>query len=335
MTVLTRPGENAKAHQFDPDSYRMTLGEHLEELRTRMILGLAGFVLAAIVCMIFGEQVIWIFCRPLIHALLESGMSPQIYYKEVADPFLVYMEISLITAGVIASPWMLYQLWQFVAAGLYPRERKYITKYLPLSIGLLLSGVATLYFLVLPISLLFFIHFGSTLPLHLPESTTGKQIVAKGAAPGPAVQLPAYHGNPEGKLSDGQMWIDADQNRLKIFFNGEVHGLPFEPTNLAAPIITLPDYISMVVGLLIAFALAFQLPLAVMALVRVGILDIEWLKKMRRYVYFAMACVAAVIIPDVITGMVALMIPLILLYELGLWLAARKPPIDAEYDAVS
>ena len=173
MTAVPRP---TVSKDFDPDQYRMTLGDHLDELRARLILGLVGFVLAAIVCMICGEQVIWVFCRPLMHALMRNDINPQIYYKDVADPFLVYMEISLISAAVIASPWLLYQLWQFVAAGLYPHERRYITKYLPLSIALLLSGVATLYFLVLPVSLEFFIHFGSTLPLHLPESRTGTAI---------------------------------------------------------------------------------------------------------------------------------------------------------------
>jgi sec-independent protein translocase protein TatC len=325
MTALTRP---PVASEFDPDQYRMTLGEHLEELRTRLILGLVGFVLAAIVCMIFGEQVIWIFCRPLMHALMKNDINPQIFYKDVADPFLVYMEISLISAAVLSSPWLLYQLWQFVAAGLYPHERRYITRYLPLSIVLMLSGVVMLYFLVLPISLEFFIHFGSSLPLHLPESGTGMPITTGAPDGGPPPRIPVYHGNPAGKVSDGQLWIDADQKRLKVFFNGEAHVIPFGPTNLAAPVITLPDYIDMVVNLLLAFGLSFQLPLVVMALVRVGILDIDFLRRMRRYVYFIMACVAAVIIPDVVTGMIALMVPLILLYELGLWLAARKPPIQ-------
>ena len=91
----------------------------------------------------------------------------------------------------------------------------------------------------------------------------------------------------------------------------------------------------MVVGLLLAFGISFQLPLVVMALVRVGILDIDFLKRMRRYVYFIMAVIAALIIPDVVTGMVALMVPLILLYELGLWLAARKPPIRTPADGAA
>ena len=85
--------------------------------------------------------------------------------------------------------------------------------------------------------------------------------------------------------------------------------------------ITMSKYIDMVIGLLLAFGLCFQLPLVVLALNRIGILDIATLKAARRIVYFLMSIVAAVIIPEVITGMLALMIPLILLYELGIFLA--------------
>ena len=67
--------------------------------------------------------------------------------------------------SAIASPWLLYQLWLFVAAGVYPKERQMVTKYLPLSIVLLIAGEITLYFLVLPVTLEFFFRFGASLPI--------------------------------------------------------------------------------------------------------------------------------------------------------------------------
>jgi sec-independent protein translocase protein TatC len=82
----------------------------------------------------------------------------------------------------------------------------------------------------------------------------------------------------------------------------------------------------MVVAMLLSFGLAFQMPLVVLALVRIGIVDIPQLKKMRRIVYFSMSIIAAFIVPDVVTGMVALLIPLILLFEMGLWLA-KEPKV--------
>src|SRR5438874_1028489 len=149
-----------------PDHYRMTVGEHLEELRSRLILGLVGFVIGAVICLALGKSVILpLFTRPLTQAQVRCGLNPQLYYTEPAQPFVVYMEISMVCGAVLASPWLLYQLWQFVASGLYSRERKLVTKYLPLSIILLIAGELTLYFLVLPVTLEFFFRFGASLPM--------------------------------------------------------------------------------------------------------------------------------------------------------------------------
>src|SRR5205814_771302 len=134
----------------------MSVGDHLEELRHRLILGLGGFVVGAIICLALCKSVILpIFTRPLMQAQVRCGLNPQLYYTEPAQPFIVYMEVSMISGAVLASPWLLYQLWQFIAAGLYPKERKLVTKYLPLSITLLIAGELTLYFLVLPVTLEF------------------------------------------------------------------------------------------------------------------------------------------------------------------------------------
>ena len=82
--------------------------------------------------------------------------------------------------------------------------------------------------------------------------------------------------------------------------------------------------------MLLTFGLSFQLPLVVLALVRIGIVDIDQLKAFRRYVYFAITILAAAITPgDVITATILLMIPLIFLYELGIWLARVRPPRTA------
>src|SRR3954468_4958691 len=172
LDYASKAGKNGNAQgHFDPDSYRMTIGEHLEELRTRMVLGIIGFTLAAVVCFIFGEKVVWWFCRPLMQALAANGFSPQVYMHEVSESFMVYIKISMITAAAFASPWMVYQLWQFVAAGLYPHERKYITKYLPLSISLLITGMVFLYVVVLPLMLKFFVAFNIGLPIAVDKRT--------------------------------------------------------------------------------------------------------------------------------------------------------------------
>jgi len=325
---MTAPGSNESESLFDPDAFRMSIGEHLEELRWRLIIALLGFVVAAAGCLWFGKDVMSIFCAPLVHTLQKYDLSPQLHSEEVPDVFMSYIEISLISAGALAAPWVVYQLWQFVAAGLYPHERKYITRYVPLSIGLLIAGMLFVYFLVLPWTLEFFVAFSTGVPV--PGSKAPVVHIMPTTKPSMIDQL---EGDPAKPL-EGQIWFDKTQRRLKMFLANEVKILPFSADNLIATEYNLPEYIDLVVGMLITFGLSFQMPLVVMALARVGIVPIDTLRSFRKYVYFFMSILAAAITPgDVITATVALLVPLCLLYELGIWLAVmgeRKANREAE-----
>jgi sec-independent protein translocase protein TatC len=311
-----------KLDYFNPEEHRMTIGEHLEELRKRLFLGLGGFILVFFIFMVpsIGERVVYYVCRPLFIALARNGLPPQVHITEAAESFMTYIKAAMISAATIAGPWMLYQMWLFVAAGLYPRERKYVTKYLPLSVILFVTGVTFLYFYVLPLMLEFFIGFqiggimnlGDVMDVH-PSPTTQP------------ITIPILPGDPTNP-APGAIWMDAASGLLKICIApGSFRVLAYGSPNAVTPIITLASYFEMVIGLLLSFGLAFQLPLIVLALVRIGILDIDTLKKMRRIVYFILTILSAVIVPDVVTGMVALMIPLVLLYEFGILLASWGP----------
>lgn len=308
-----------RPHPTDPDEYRMSLGDHLEELRSRLIRAIWGFVVAFVGCLIIGKDtVLAFFCKPLLDVLRDYDLNTQLYSTDASDTFTLYLRVSAILACVVASPWMLYQLWQFVAAGLYPNERKTVTKFIPLSILLLSTGVVFAFFVVLPWTLQFFIYFTSDINLpssYEPVATTQSAEVFK---------IPLLLGDPV-TTEDGQMWINLVQNRVKLSIHGEIRTLQFGPENLVAPIITIPGYISLVLMTILLFALSFQLPLVILALARIGIVDAVELKAMRKVVYFVLVIVAAVITPgDVVTATVALIFPLIGLYELGIWLARSR-----------
>ena len=309
--------ENPPLTQFDPDDFRMTIGEHLEELRKRLIYGLLGFAAALMFFFIpaVGERVIVIFCAPLIHGQKKHHLPQQLNAIGITEVFMTYLQICIICAVVVAGPWLLYQLWLFVAAGLYPKERKTITRYIPLSVALLLSGVLFVYFLVLPLTVDFFLSFNSGIPL--PESVYSP-VITNATLP---LKFPTLAGDPEDP-PDGAAWYNVPEERLKIRIHGETRVLQFSSQNLISSNFTLDDYISFVLTFMLVFGLAFQLPLVLLALVRVGLVEIDFLRKQRRIVYFVMAIVAAVIAPgDVVTSMLALLIPLLLLYEFGIWLA--------------
>jgi sec-independent protein translocase protein TatC len=317
MTIHTPVQRHAE--EFNPDDYRMTIGDHLEELRRRLILALLGFVVVFFTCFAFGEPIMSWFCKPLINALQKYDINPQIYFTQVSDPFMTFLEICVVVAVAVAAPWMVYQFWQFIAAGLYPHERKVITKHVPLSIGLLITGMAFVYYPVLPWTLQFFLAFSISIPL--PTSYSPDTHVTN-AMP---TTIPVLDGDPAHPIN-GEIWLNHLDGRLKILVGDKVRVLTFGPQNLTAPMITLPDYIDLVISMLLTFGLSFQLPLVIVALVAVGIVDRATLKAWRRYVYFAMAVLAAMIAPEVVTAMIALMLPLCVLYELGIWLARDKGP---------
>ena len=324
-------GARTKSNGFDPDHFRMTVGEHLEELRGRMIKAGAGFILVLIACFVFYERVIWYFCKPLIDAYLKHELNPQLIVDEVGEGFMVAIKISMIVAAALAGPWILYQLWQFVAAGLYPHERKYVTRYLPLSITLLVGGMLFVYFLVLPWTLDFFLGWNKSFQIRIPGETATAMDPAAPTTQATAVEVPSIAGTPAG-LQPGRsyIWVDPKSHRIMFWHNGALRTLPFNAPTLLGQEYKLSHYMDLVVMMLITFGLAFQLPLVVLALERIGIVEVEGLKAGRRYVYFAMVVAAAVITPgDVITATIALIFPLIGLYELGIWLATLGRKKDA------
>jgi len=293
----------------------MSIGEHLEELRWRLILSLIGLGIAVVVCMGLGEHVIVWFCTPLIRGMQRHDLTPQLHYTGLSDLFMTYLRVTFITAAAIAGPWMIYQIWLFVAAGLYPHERQLITKYIPLSISLFLGGLVFVYLLVLPLSVDFFLDFSDAIPL--PTSSVSAS-VATTQPLGMMTELPGDPISPK----EGSYWFNTSEKRCKAFLGGKTRVIPFGPENLASPMLMVDEYIDLASTFMLVFGVSFQLPLVILALVSVGIVEIDWLREKRRIVYLILTIVAAVIAPgDIVTSMMSLLLPLILLYEMGILLA--------------
>ena len=320
-----------RASDDDPDAFRMSVGDHLEELRGHLIKALVGVFVSFFGCLLIAKQHLLPFVAgPLIEALERNEVSPQLYQTGVADPFMVYLRLSMIGAFVLAGPWVIYQAWKFVAAGLYAKERKMVTRYLPMSLVLFACGIAFVWWLILPLTLRFFLMFSATIPLPRNYGDVPKVPAAEVQVQ----QIVQVAGDPEPKVPF-QYWFDTTTQRLKMYVpnlsdptqEGHVRVIPFGSENLVAPIITLPDYVSLVMVLLVVFGLSFQLPIVVMALVKTGLIPAQTMREQRRIVYFAIVFAACAITPgDVITATLGLIGPMILLFEIGIWLGDRGKP---------
>ena len=136
---------------------QMTFFEHLIELRKRIISALTSIVIGAAVGWFVAPHFIAIMAKPMQAALKENGLDPNLIVTHPAGYLQLLITTSIYIGIVMASPWVLYQIWLFVAPALYKRERKAITGFLFSTVFLFLAGIAFGYFISLPYVLRFLV----------------------------------------------------------------------------------------------------------------------------------------------------------------------------------
>lgn len=159
------PQDSASQESIDDDddpTPSMTIGEHLEELRKRIMLALVGLVATMTVSMIYGKDLIRLIEYPFTQAMTKVGMQPELAWMEVTGAFGIYLKVAFYVGLVLASPWVFYQLWMFVGAGLYSKEKRYVKMAVPFSVFLFLAGAAFAVMVSIP-AIEFFIVFGKDL----------------------------------------------------------------------------------------------------------------------------------------------------------------------------
>ena len=124
-----------------------TVFDHLVELRSRLLRAVAGLLLVFVALLPFANRLYAFLAQPLLDKLPSGG---QLIAVEVASPFFAPIKLAFFVAVVVAMPWLLYQLWAFVAPGLYQRERRLAMPLLGSALALFYAGCAFAYFLVLP-----------------------------------------------------------------------------------------------------------------------------------------------------------------------------------------
>jgi Tat protein translocase TatC len=131
----------------------MTIGEHLEELRRRLIRALLGLAVAFVLCWVFKGKILDVLLEPhrvAVRRVLGETSDPRLAIFTYLEAIWVYMKVCGVGALLLGGPILIGQVWGFVAAGLYPRERRAVTRHLPFAFALFLVGVAFGYFLLIP-----------------------------------------------------------------------------------------------------------------------------------------------------------------------------------------
>ncbi|HTQ62474.1 MAG TPA: twin-arginine translocase subunit TatC [Candidatus Solibacter sp.] len=145
---------------------QMTFFEHLVELRKRIINSLVSILIGAMIGWFIAPHFVNVMVEPMVGALKSAHLDPKLVYSHPAGYLNLLITVSIYLGIVIASPWVLYQIWLFVAPALYKHERSAITGFLFSTVFLFLLGIAFGYFVSLPYVLKFLISFqGPVVPL--------------------------------------------------------------------------------------------------------------------------------------------------------------------------
>lgn len=222
---------------------------HLIELRNRVLNSVVAMLLVFICLFPWAKDLYSLLAQPLLAKLPKGG---QMIATDVTTPFFVPLKVAMMAAFLISLPYILYQLWRFVAPGLYAHEKRWVFPLVAASLLLFFSGMAFAYFVVFPVV------FG---------------FITASAPVGVAVMT------------------DIDK------------------------------YLSFVLSMFVAFGITFQVPIAVVLLVKTKLVTTAKLREIRPYVIVGAFIVGAIFTPPDVVSQFMLAMPLWLLYEAGIVVA--------------
>lgn len=225
----------------------MTLLEHLEELRRRLIICAISLLLAGIVAYNFVDKILAYITKPV----------GQLVFIQLVEPFVVRLKIAVICGTIISLPVIIYQIWAFISAGLKEDEKRHVFFYGTISLIFFVLGSAFALFFMLPYGIKFLLAFG---------------------------------------------------------------------TDNIRPMISINSYVSFVGMVILAFGIAFEMPVVIMFLTKLGLVTPRLLRNKRKFAIVIIFIVAAILTPPDVFSQIMLALPLLALYELSIWLSYLAVP---------
>jgi sec-independent protein translocase protein TatC len=229
------------------ENNELTLEQHIEEIRKRLIIITVFFVMSVIIGLFLA--------KPLIHFLQysEHAKALQLHAFHVTDPLKIYFQADFVIALVLTMPVIMYQLWAFISPGLYENERKATLRYIPYVVLLFIVGILFSYNILFPYIMKFMMEWSADMGV---TQTIG-----------------------------------------------------------------INEYFQFLFKITVPFGFVFQLPVIMHFVARIGLVTPMWMAKVRKYAYFSLLVIAAIIAPPEVVSHLMITIPLCILYEISIWIA--------------
>ncbi|MBC8310331.1 MAG: preprotein translocase subunit TatC [Phycisphaerales bacterium] len=300
----------------------MSIGDHLEELRKRIIWCIIPPLPLAIFFFLVADSIVRWFLVPLYTVLENHGLPTQVQVLSPPEFLIAEMKIAFGAAVLTAGPWILYQLWRFVSPGLHRHERRFVFFLIPFSTLLGILGLILMYFVMLPVILDFMVTLAGSVEMNTTTISVGESMSD--------VVYPVLSANPE-TASVGDAWIKMPEGILTVAVESpeidtlDTLTIPMSQGSLISQQFQLSSYLGFVILLMFAIAVAFQLPMVMLLLGWLGVAKPQWLRKNRRYALIVLSLISALITPQDVISMLMMLVPLYLLYELGIQLIVWVP----------
>ncbi|AAV95926.1 twin-arginine translocase subunit TatC [Ruegeria pomeroyi] len=272
----------SKTDEIDDTS--APLIEHLAELRTRLIRAVLAFIVGIVLAFTVAEPILQFLLAPIEATLRDLGdPSPTLQYTSPQEYLFTLFRISMVFGFALSFPVIGYQLWRFVAPGLYRSEKGAFLPFLVASPFMFLLGASFAQFVVTPLAMQFFLGFADVSSIFANLLTGGG-----GTVPSDVAVVP--------ETTDG----------VKITFFGKVN-----------------ESLDITLKFIMAFGLCFQLPVLLTLMGKAGLVSAEGLGSVRKYAMVAILTLAALVTPPDVVTQVILFVVVYGLYEVSIFLVAR------------
>ena len=273
----------------DIDDSSAPLIEHLAELRNRLIWAVSAFVVAMVLCFLVAEPILAFLLRPIEEAMRSLGNpNPIMQYTAPQEYFFTLIHISVVAGLALSFPVIAYQLWRFVAPGLYRNEKNAFLPFLVASPLLFILGAVFSHYIVTPLAMSFFLGFA--------DATSVVSALLPVLSDAPIADVPVATPLTEAVQSQG----------IEIVFQGKVN-----------------ETLDISLKLIIAFGLCFQLPVLLTLMGKAGLVSAAGLAGTRKYAVVMILLTAALVTPPDIMSQLILFLAVYPLYEVSIFLIRR------------